>query len=173
MLFDAATAQQFCSSVRGPRCAHAALAQSFLKHVTRELQSLNVQPPSQNGDLACCTPFMLQINGEHRDDLLYKGDSVPGLPEGVVVYFPPASAVNPRDARDGEQRLWFFKFALLASHVPGGWRPGGGECCLEDFDALRSALEISMQLRPPLGYLPAAACMPVYSAGCPCCGRAA
>ncbi|KAI8477400.1 MAG: hypothetical protein J3K34DRAFT_515740 [Monoraphidium minutum] len=42
------------------------------------------------------------LNGAHRDHLLYSGLAImEGMPEGTVVYFPPATVVNPGDARDG------------------------------------------------------------------------
>ncbi|KAI8470958.1 MAG: hypothetical protein J3K34DRAFT_393209, partial [Monoraphidium minutum] len=43
----------------------------------------------------------VELDGAHRDDLAGSGTSAPGMPPGVVVHFPPASAVNPGDASDG------------------------------------------------------------------------
>ena len=48
----------------------------------------------------------IEVNGKHADGLLYSGKAVEGLPEGLELYFPPASAVNPNDARDGAGRKW-------------------------------------------------------------------
>ncbi|KAI8473400.1 MAG: hypothetical protein J3K34DRAFT_411258 [Monoraphidium minutum] len=43
----------------------------------------------------------VELNGAHRDELAGSGAPAEGMPPGVVVYFPPASAVNPGDASDG------------------------------------------------------------------------
>lgn len=70
--------------------------------------------------------FSIVLNGVPRDDLLYSGHVVHGPAEGAaaaknnlpktrgkapLLYFPPASAVNPGDARDGP--LVVFKSAEM------------------------------------------------------------
>lgn len=42
----------------------------------------------------------VEVNGAHRDDLLYSGKLLRPSPD-VLIYFPPAQAVNPGDAKDG------------------------------------------------------------------------
>ena len=65
-------------------------------------------------------PFAITLNGRRRDDLLHSGKVVraargAGGPASSspapLLYFPPASAVNPGDARDGP--LVVFKSAEL------------------------------------------------------------
>ena len=65
-------------------------------------------------------PFAIRLNGQRRDDLLHSGKVVHAGAGGgaantrsgsALLYFPPASAVNPGDARDGP--LVVFKSAQL------------------------------------------------------------
>lgn len=63
-------------------------------------------------------PFAIHLNGKRRDDLLHSGKVVHagGATGGdtrsaALLYFPPASAVNPGDAKDGP--LVVFKSAQL------------------------------------------------------------
>lgn len=44
---------------------------------------------------------LTQVDGKHRDGLLYSGKALEGMHPGLLVYFPPSTAVNPQDARDG------------------------------------------------------------------------
>ena len=43
----------------------------------------------------------IELNGRHADGLLYSGRALRPS-KGALVYFPPATAVNPNDATDGE-----------------------------------------------------------------------
>ncbi|KAI8462836.1 MAG: hypothetical protein J3K34DRAFT_527471 [Monoraphidium minutum] len=43
----------------------------------------------------------VKVNGEDADGLMHSGTMAEGLPEGLLVYFPPRHAVNPDDATDG------------------------------------------------------------------------
>ena len=64
-------------------------------------------------------PFAITLNGRRRDDLLHSGKVVHHGAGGAggassrspLLYFPPASAVNPGDAADGP--LVVFKSAEL------------------------------------------------------------
>lgn len=45
--------------------------------------------------------LQLELNGQRQDDLLYSGKSYKGPNKGVMLYFPPRTAVNKDDAKDG------------------------------------------------------------------------
>ena len=47
----------------------------------------------------------IELNGRHADELLHSG-RVLRLSKDALVYFPPATAINPNDATDGATRGW-------------------------------------------------------------------
>ncbi|KAI8464992.1 MAG: hypothetical protein J3K34DRAFT_525742 [Monoraphidium minutum] len=55
--------------------------------------------------------FTVSINGQPRDWMVGSGEDVAGLPEGLSLYFPPATAVNPGDGDDGP--IAVFKSPLI------------------------------------------------------------
>ncbi|KAI8464994.1 MAG: hypothetical protein J3K34DRAFT_438474 [Monoraphidium minutum] len=57
--------------------------------------------------------FKVSINGQPRDWMAGSGEDVAGLPEGLSLYFPPATAVNPGDGDDGARPIAIFKSPLI------------------------------------------------------------
>jgi len=86
----------------------AELVLTFRPHHAPQLNTPNTQP--RNADAKHATKMRVafpdqeflhvEVNGAHRDDLLYSGKLLRPSPD-VLIYFPPAQAVNPGDAKDG------------------------------------------------------------------------
>ncbi|KAI8466804.1 MAG: hypothetical protein J3K34DRAFT_52212 [Monoraphidium minutum] len=58
----------------------------------------------------------IELNGKNRDELAGSGRLAKGLPAGVSVYFPPATAVNPNDASDGPVAIIRTPTAHISIH---------------------------------------------------------